>query len=71
MILQDHDEMVELLNPSGDVILSINDLARDALAFIAQTGAFYVRELPGGLQEDEKVGLVSTLVQLKLLRLAS
>ena len=71
LTLQNNAEMVELLNPSGDVLLSVNDLARDALAFIAQTGAFYVRELPGDLDDGEKVALVATLVQHKLLRLAS
>jgi hypothetical protein len=71
LTLQDNEGMVELLNPRGDILLSVNELARDALAFIAQTGAFYVRELPGDLDEDEKVAFVATLVQCKLLRLAS
>jgi hypothetical protein len=30
-----------------DVLLSVHKFARDALALVAQTGAFYVRELPG------------------------
>jgi hypothetical protein len=71
LMLQDDAGMVELLNPRGDMLLSVNELARDALAFIARTGAFYVRELPGDLDEDEKVALVATLVQCRLLRLAS
>jgi hypothetical protein len=69
--LEANAEMVELLNSTGDVLLSVNELASNALAFIAQTGAFYVRELPGDLDDEEKVALVATLVQLKLLRLAS
>jgi hypothetical protein len=40
------------------------------MSFIAETGAFYVRELPGGLGDDEKIALIATLVEHKLLRLA-
>jgi hypothetical protein len=69
LILRDEAGMVELSNPRG-MLLSANELARDALAFIARTGAFYVRELPGDLDDDEKITLVATLVQCKLLRLA-
>jgi hypothetical protein len=47
----------------------VSDLAVDALRFIADTGAFYVRELPGELTSAEKVGLVAALVEMKLLRL--
>lgn len=71
LTLQDNAEMVELLNSRGDILLFVNELARDALTFIAQTGAFYVRELPGDLDDDEKIALVATLIQFKLLRLAS
>jgi hypothetical protein len=69
--LREDDGTVELLNPRGDLLLGVNELARDALEFIAQTGAFYVRELPGDLEDDEKVALISALLELKLLRLAS
>jgi hypothetical protein len=62
------DGMVDLIDWDGQVLLSVSDLAREALEFIASTGAFYVRELPGELIEDEKVALVSVLVQLKVLR---
>ncbi|SIT58661.1 hypothetical protein BQ8794_550004 [Mesorhizobium prunaredense] len=48
----------------------INDIARDALEFISCTGSFYVRELPGTLTDDEKVGLVATLVEHRVLRVA-
>jgi hypothetical protein len=70
LAIREDDGIVELVAPNGDVLLSVNNLARDALAFVAQTGAFYVRELPGDLEDDEKVALVSTLVEYKLLRLA-
>jgi hypothetical protein len=69
--LKDDDDMVNLVHVAGDVIMSINDLARDAVAFIAQTGAFYVRELPGDLTGEEKVTLIATLVEHKLLRVAA
>jgi hypothetical protein len=71
LTLQDNAGMVDLLHSRGDMLLSVNELARDALAFIARTGAFYVRELPGDLDDDEKIVLVATLVQCRLLRLAS
>jgi hypothetical protein len=40
------------------------DIAYDALEFIAQTGAFYVRELPGGLTDKERVALVEALLSV-------
>jgi hypothetical protein len=64
-------DMVELLNGSGNSLFAVNDLARSALEFIAETGAFYVRELPGGLSDDEKLGLAAVLVECKVLRSAS
>ena len=63
--------MVDLVNANGEVVLSVNDLAQNALAFVAQTGVFYVRELPGDLTDEEKVALITTLVEYKLLRVGS
>jgi hypothetical protein len=71
LTLRNEHGMVDLLTPAGDVLLSVNEFARDALTFIFQTGAFYVRELPGGLDDEEKVALVATLVQYKLLRVGA
>jgi len=71
LTLREDDGMVDLLRPDGDLLFSINDFARDALTFVARTGAFYVRELPGELDDDEKIALVAALVENKLLRLAS
>src|SRR5262249_54038232 len=68
LTLRDEDEMVELVDDKDRVLLSINDLARDALAFIARTGVFIVRELPGELTDEEKIGLVATLVKSRVLR---
>jgi len=61
---------VQLVGAQGDVVLSVSALATDALAFVARTPSFYVRELPGQLTEDEKIGLVATLVEYDLLRVA-
>ena len=63
-------DTVELLNSAGDVLFAVNDVARPALEFIANTGAFYVRELPGGLDDEEKVALASALVESRVLRSA-
>jgi hypothetical protein len=65
------DDMVELVNSNGTSVFAVNDIAHDALDFIARTAAFYVRELPGGLDDDEKVALAAALVQCKVLRAAS
>ena len=61
-------EMVNLTGPSESVLFSVSEIAHSALAFVADTGVFYVRELPGDLTDEEKVGLISTLVDMKLLR---
>jgi hypothetical protein len=61
---------VHLVDDSGDVALSVNELARDAVDFIAQTDSFYVRELPGDLTAEEKAGVIEPLVRLGVLRLA-
>jgi hypothetical protein len=62
------DDMVDLIGHHGRVLFSVSEIARDALRFIVGMGAFYVRELPGTLTDDEKVALVATLVDMKLLR---
>ncbi|HEX4792319.1 MAG TPA: hypothetical protein VH370_00920 [Humisphaera sp.] len=71
LTLRDGDGMIDLLDSTGNTLLSINELAREALAFICRTGAFYVRELPGALADEEKVALIETLVEYKLLRTGS
>jgi hypothetical protein len=71
LVLRNGGEMVDLLTPNGDVILSVNEFAREALAFVARTSVFYVRELPGDLNDEEKVALVATLVQYKVLRVGA
>jgi hypothetical protein len=69
--LRDEGDRVGLLAPDGNVLLSVDGLGREALAFIAHTGAFYVREVPGGLTDEEKVALVAALVQGQVLRVGS
>ena len=66
--LRSADDMVDLIGRNGRVLFSVNEIARAALRFIAGTGAFYVRELPGDLTDDEKVALIATLIDMKLLR---
>jgi hypothetical protein len=59
-------DMVTLQWEKG-VILSVNSIARAALEFIVRTRAFYVRELPGDLTDEEKVAIVETLVAQRVL----
>jgi hypothetical protein len=64
------DGMVELIDSDGQAFFRVSHTAREALRFIACTGAFYVRELPGDLTDEEKVAMVSALVKMKVLRVA-
>ncbi len=70
-IVRDRNGLIELLSPGGRVLLSAAVEARDALAFIAQTEVFYVRELPGDLTDGTAIGIVAALVRDKLLRVGS
>jgi hypothetical protein len=71
LLMKEEGGKVELVDGFGEVVFAVNSLAAQAMSFIADTGAFYVRELPGDLDDDEKIALVATLVEHKLLRLAS
>ncbi len=64
----DAGDMVELTALDGTVLFRVNALARATLRFASNTGAFYVRELPGDLTVEERVGLASALVAARLLR---
>ena len=68
LLLKQYGDKVELLDGDGEVVFAVNSLAAEAMSFIADTGAFYVRELPGDLDNDEKIALVATLMEHKLLR---
>ena len=73
LTLKDGDEagMIDVLGVTGEVLISLNNIARGALVFITRSGPFYVRELPGDLTDEEKMALIATLVEYKLLRVAS
>ncbi len=62
---------VSLVDHHGVVKFSVDDLASEAVTFIATTGAFYVRELPGDLTDEERIAIAATLVQQRILRVAS
>ena len=53
--------MITVLSRFG-ALVRVSELAREALEFIWRTRAFYVRELPGELTDDEKVGVATILV---------
>jgi hypothetical protein len=66
-----HDgDMVSLIGEDGEVVFAVSDIAAAALAFVAVTGAFYVRELPGDLDTEEKVALAEALVECRILKAA-
>ncbi len=71
LFVEEKDELINMINTDGKILLSINLLAGDAIAFIAATKAFYVRELPGDLTDEEKILLARTLVEFNILRVAS
>ena len=69
--LRDDGDMVELVNGKGDAVFAIDSIARPALEFITATGTFFVREIPGDLEDDQRIVIVSTLVENRLLDLAA
>ncbi|MFC7265669.1 glycine-rich domain-containing protein [Streptomyces lutosisoli] len=69
--LRDDEDMVELLNGKGEPLFAVDHVARPALEFITRTGTFFVRELPGDLLDEQRVALVSALVEHKVLDLAA
>jgi len=69
LMLRDEGDTVALVNAADVILLKVNDLARDALAFLVATPVFYVRELPGDLTGDEKVDLIAALVEHKIVRI--
>lgn len=68
LLMVEDSGRVELVAGGGEVVFAVSAIAADAISFMADTGAFYVRELPGDLDGDEKTALVSTMVEQKLLR---
>jgi hypothetical protein len=49
------DGQIELVDGDGEVDLAVNAIAAPAMSFMAEIGAFYVRELPGRVTDKEKV----------------
>jgi hypothetical protein len=68
LIPADESGLMTILGLSGP-LASVSELARDALAFMINAKAFYVRELPGDLTDKEKIGLVGALVTARMLSL--
>jgi hypothetical protein len=68
LTVADAGDMVDVVTPHGDVVFRVSALARQAMRFVASTAAFHVRELPGDLTRDERVGLARGLVSARLLR---
>jgi hypothetical protein len=64
------DHTAHLTDDSGNTVLTVDELALEALDFIARAPDFYVRELPGDLTAEEKAGVIAPLVRLGVLRLA-
>lgn len=71
LCLRDDDDMVALVNRNGEPVFAVEMVARAALEFIARTGTFFVRELPGDIPDEQRIALISTLVEHKLLDLAA
>ncbi|MEV6683339.1 hypothetical protein AB0N09_41795 [Streptomyces erythrochromogenes] len=68
LVVRVEESEVHLVAPDGEILISVNELASEALEFVARTGAFYVRELAGDLSDDEKVELAAALVEDGILR---
>lgn len=70
LVLNECDGLVILSDRLGRTIMSINSVAKGALAFMACTGVFFVREIPD-LTDHEKIGLVAYFVERNYFRMAS
>lgn len=70
MSLRD-DDMVTVLDHRGEALFAVDHVARPALEFIVRTGTFFVRELPGALLDEQRIAMVATLVEHKVLDLAA
>ncbi|MBY0442970.1 MAG: hypothetical protein K2Q25_12690 [Mycobacteriaceae bacterium] len=71
LVVTRHDDTVELCDQAGWRMLSVNDLAYPALDFLTRTPIFYVRELPGDLTDEEKLGLAQALARTHVLRVTA
>ncbi|WP_156616946.1 hypothetical protein [Mycobacterium sp. 852014-52144_SCH5372336] len=64
------DHTVHVVDGTGNTVLSVDEIAIEAVEFIVNMHTFYVRELPGDLTAAEKVGLIQPLIRLGVLRMA-
>jgi len=71
LVVSEHEDRVSLVDESGTTRFSVDAIAREAVTFIATTGGFYVRELPGDLTDEERIAIAATLVEQRLLRVAT
>lgn len=69
-LVPDGDDMVTVMAAKGPLV-AVSNLARTALEFMLHARVFYVRELPGPLTDDEKVGLAEALIMHHMLQLAA
>ena len=65
------DDMVELIDSHGDSVFAVDIIARPAVEFMARTEHFFVRELPGDLSDEQRVAIVSVMVENGIADLAA
>ncbi len=66
----DRTGRITVTSPRG-LVIAVNEIAREAMEFVFRTKAFYVRELPGGLTDQEKLGIAEMLLTRGALMLAT
>jgi hypothetical protein len=71
LALREKNGMIDLVSREGNTLLSVNDIAGDAISYIMRSPAFYVREVPGNLTNEELLALIEVFVEYDLLRIAS
>lgn len=64
----DADE-THIMTTDGNILFTINLLGTQALQLILMKKPFFVREIPGNLSDDEKIGLISTMIERRLVRI--
>jgi hypothetical protein len=69
----DRDDRTGMIAVSGrrGLVVGVSAIAHEAMEFIWRTKAFYVRELPGGLTDEEKLGTIEVLMAQEAVFLAT
>jgi hypothetical protein len=72
-VIIDRDDLTGMIAVSSHrgPVVAVSAIAQEAMEFIWRTKAFFVRELPGGLTDDEKLGLIEVLVAREAVYLAT